>query len=99
MPWAASPRSRSARAASAAGSRPPAGASSTGSARPARWPRTCAPLGLTPGLEGKRVVVQGLGNVGYHAAKFLSEDGGAVIVGAVEYEGAISKPDGIDVEA
>ena len=56
-------------------------------------------LGLERGLEGKRVVVQGLGNVGYHAAKFLSEEGGAVIVGAVEYEGAISKPDGIDVEA
>jgi glutamate dehydrogenase (NAD(P)+) len=56
-------------------------------------------LGLEPGLEGKRVVVQGLGNVGYHAAKFLTEDGGAVLVGAVEYEGAISKPDGIDVEA
>ena len=56
-------------------------------------------LGLTPGLEGKRVVVQGLGNVGYHAAKFLQEDGGAIIVGVVEYEGAISKPDGIDVEA
>ena len=30
-------------------------------------------LGLTPGLEGKRVVVQGLGNVGYHAAKFCHE--------------------------
>ncbi len=57
------------------------------------------PLGLERGLEGKRVVVQGLGNVGYHAAKFLQEDGGAVIVGAVEYEGAISKPDGIDVES
>jgi glutamate dehydrogenase (NAD(P)+) len=57
------------------------------------------PLGLSAGLEGKRVVVQGLGNVGYHAAKFLQEEGGAVIVGAVEYEGAISKPDGIDVEA
>jgi glutamate dehydrogenase (NAD(P)+) len=56
-------------------------------------------LGLSPGLEGKRVVVQGLGNVGYHAAKFMQEDGGAVIVGAVEYEGSISKPDGIDVEA
>jgi glutamate dehydrogenase (NAD(P)+) len=55
-------------------------------------------IGLSPGLEGKRVVVQGLGNVGYHAAKFLQEDGGAIIVGAVEYEGAISKPDGIDVE-
>jgi glutamate dehydrogenase (NAD(P)+) len=56
-------------------------------------------LGLERGLEGKRVVVQGLGNVGYHAAKFLQEDGGTVIVGAVEYEGAISKPDGIDVES
>jgi len=56
-------------------------------------------LDLTPGLEGKRVVIQGLGNVGYHAAKFLQEDGGALIVGAIEYEGAISKPGGIDVEA
>jgi len=56
-------------------------------------------LGLAAGIEGKRVVVQGLGNVGYHAAKFLQEDGGATIVGAVEYEGAISQPSGIDVEA
>jgi glutamate dehydrogenase (NAD(P)+) len=56
-------------------------------------------LGLEPGLEGKRVVVQGLGNVGYHAAKFITEEGGAVLVGAVEFEGAIAKPDGIDVEA
>jgi glutamate dehydrogenase (NAD(P)+) len=55
-------------------------------------------LGLSPGLEGKTFVVQGLGNVGYHAAKFLSEDGGAILVGVLEYEGAISKPDGIDVE-
>jgi len=56
-------------------------------------------LGLSPGLEGKRVVVQGLGNVGYHTAKFLQEDGGAVIVGAIEHEGAIAKRNGIDVEA
>jgi glutamate dehydrogenase (NAD(P)+) len=56
------------------------------------------PLDLMPGLEGKRVVVQGLGNVGFHAAKFLEEEGGAVIVGLVEYEGAISKPGGIHVE-
>lgn len=54
-------------------------------------------LGLTPGLEGKRVVVQGLGNVGYHAAKFLQE-GGAVIVGLAEYEGAIYNPKGFDVD-
>ncbi len=56
------------------------------------------PLGLTPGLEGKRVIVQGLGNVGYHSAKFLSEFG-ALIVGLCEYEGAIYNPGGLDVEA
>jgi glutamate dehydrogenase (NAD(P)+) len=55
-------------------------------------------LGLGPGLRGKRVVVQGLGNVGYHAAKFLQE-GGAILVGLAEYEGAIYNPDGLDVEA
>ncbi|MBW1687656.1 MAG: Glu/Leu/Phe/Val dehydrogenase [Deltaproteobacteria bacterium] len=55
-------------------------------------------LGLSPLIDGKRVVIQGLGNVGYHAAKFLQEDGGAVIVGVSEYEGAISKPDGIVIE-
>ncbi len=54
-------------------------------------------LGLTPGLEGKRVVVQGLGNVGYHAAKYLQE-GGAVLVGLAEYEGAIYNRDGLDLE-
>jgi glutamate dehydrogenase (NAD(P)+) len=54
-------------------------------------------LGLTPGLKGKRVVVQGLGNVGYHAAKFL-EEGGAIIVGIAEREGAIHAPNGLDLE-
>ena len=56
------------------------------------------PLGLTPGLVGKRVVVQGLGNVGYHVAKFCQE-GGAVLVGLAEYEGAIANPNGLDLEA
>jgi len=55
-------------------------------------------LGLSRGLEGKRIVVQGLGNVGYHAAKFLQE-GGAIIVGVAEYEGAIHDPKGLDVDA
>ena len=54
-------------------------------------------LGLTRGLSGKRVVVQGLGNVGYHAAKFL-EEGGAIIVGIAEREGAIHDPKGLDLE-
>lgn len=54
-------------------------------------------LGLSAGLEGKTVVVQGFGNVGYHAAKFLDE-GGAVVVGIAEYEGAVHRPEGLDVE-
>ena len=54
-------------------------------------------LGLTPGLSGKRVIVQGLGNVGYHAAKFL-EEGGAVVVGIAEREGAIHNPKGLELE-
>lgn len=54
-------------------------------------------LGLTPGLEGKRVVVQGLGNVGYHAARFLQE-GGAVLVGLAEIEGAIYDPEGLALQ-
>jgi len=53
--------------------------------------------GLSPGLAGKRVVIQGLGNVGYHAAKFLQE-GGAVLVGLAEYEGAIANPEGLEVD-
>ncbi len=54
-------------------------------------------LGLTTGLEGKRVVVQGLGNVGYYAAKFLRE-AGAILVGLAEYEGAIHNPQGLDLD-
>ncbi|MBX2931765.1 MAG: Glu/Leu/Phe/Val dehydrogenase [Chitinophagaceae bacterium] len=54
-------------------------------------------LGLTTGIEGKTVVVQGLGNVGYHSAKFFRE-GGAKVVSIAEYEGAIYKEDGINEE-
>jgi glutamate dehydrogenase (NAD(P)+) len=55
-------------------------------------------LGLSPGLEGKRIVVQGLGNVGYYAAQFCVA-GGCILVGVAEYEGSISNPKGIDLEA
>ncbi len=54
------------------------------------------PLGLSTGLEGKRIVVQGLGNVGSHAAIFLQE-AGAIIIGIAEREGAIRNPNGLDV--
>ena len=54
-------------------------------------------VGLPLGVEGKKVAVQGLGNVGYHSAKFF-QDAGAVIVGLAEYEGAISNENGLDVD-
>ncbi|WP_315824817.1 glutamate dehydrogenase [Paraflavitalea speifideaquila] len=55
-------------------------------------------LGMSVGVEGKRVVVQGLGNVGYHSAKFFQE-AGAKIVGLAEFEGSIWNNDGLDVDA
>ncbi|MEP1142587.1 MAG: Glu/Leu/Phe/Val dehydrogenase [Henriciella sp.] len=64
-----------------------------------RHPDDVAEAGLSGSLDGKKVVVQGLGNVGYHAAKFLSEEDGAKIVGVVERDGAIFDPKGINVEA
>ncbi len=54
-------------------------------------------LKLTAGIEGKKVIIQALGNVGYHSAKFL-QAAGAVIVGIAEYEGAIFDPKGLDVD-
>lgn len=55
-------------------------------------------LGLTTGVKGKRVCVQGLGNVGYHSALFFQQ-AGAIIVGLAEYEGAIWSNEGLDVDA
>jgi glutamate dehydrogenase (NAD(P)+) len=55
-------------------------------------------LGLTPGIVGKRVVVQGLGNVGYHIARCCFE-GGCIITAIAEYEGAIASDDGLDPDA
>ncbi|AXI41706.1 Glu/Leu/Phe/Val dehydrogenase [Sulfitobacter sp. SK011] len=55
--------------------------------------------GLTGKLKGKRVVVQGLGNVGYHAAKFLSEEDGCIVTSIIERDGALHDEDGLNVEA
>jgi glutamate dehydrogenase (NAD(P)+) len=52
-------------------------------------------LGLATGLEGKRVIVQGLGNVGYHAAVALRERG-ALVTGIAEYNGGILNTKGLD---
>jgi len=50
-------------------------------------------------LEGKRIILQGFGKVGYHAAKFLQEEDGALIVGILESDGAILSEKGFKVEA
>ena len=55
------------------------------------------PLGFKAGLAGKRVIVQGLGNVGYWTAKFIQE-GGGILIGLAEREGAIYSDSGLDVE-
>ena len=55
--------------------------------------------GLSGTLDGKRVVVQGLGNVGYHAAKFLNEEDGSKITGIIEHDGGLFNEGGLDVEA
>lgn len=55
-------------------------------------------LGMSTGVAGKKVVVQGLGNVGYHSAKFFQE-AGSKVVALAEFEGAIYNNDGLDIDA
>lgn len=57
-----------------------------------------AKAGLTGTLDGKRIVVQGLGNVGFHAAKFLSEDDGSKIIAVIERDGAVVNTAGLNIE-
>ncbi len=64
-----------------------------------RHPEDVAVSGLSGSLEGKRIIVQGLGNVGYHAAKFLCGEDGALITAIIEHDGALIDEDGLDVEA
>ncbi|GLQ12508.1 glutamate dehydrogenase [Devosia yakushimensis] len=61
-------------------------------------PKDVERCGLSGGLDGLRVIVQGFGNVGYHAAKFLSEDG-CRIVAVIEHNGAIENSGGLDIDA
>jgi glutamate dehydrogenase (NAD(P)+) len=64
-----------------------------------RHPEDMAAAGLTGSLDGKRVIVQGLGNVGYHAASFLRDEDGCLITGIIERDGALVDPRGLDVDA
>ena len=64
-----------------------------------REPKDVDKAGLSGTLDGKRIIVQGLGNVGYHAAKFLREEDGSLITGIIERDGAIYNEGGLNVEA
>ena len=64
-----------------------------------RHPEDLKKARLSEGLEGKRVVIQGLGNVGYHAAKFLAEVDRVKVIGIVERDGVLINLDGFEVEA
>lgn len=52
---------------------------------------------LKPGIEGKKIILQGLGNVGFYSGKFCT-NGGGVIIGIAEREGGIYNLKGLDVE-
>ena len=64
-----------------------------------RHPEDIAKAKMAGSLDGKKIIVQGLGNVGYHAAKFLAAEDGSLITGIIERDGALLSPTGLDVEA
>lgn len=63
-----------------------------------RNPEDVKRASLEGDLAGKRIIIQGLGNVGYHTAKFLSEEDGAIIIGIIERDGALLSDKGLNVE-
>ena len=54
---------------------------------------------LAPSLEQQRIMIQGFGNVGYHAAKFLSEEEDSRITAIIEHKGSVINDEGIDIES
>lgn len=63
-----------------------------------REPLDIAKAGLKGGIDGKRIIIQGLGNVGYHAAKFLSQEDGAIITAVIERDGALLSDQGLNID-
>ncbi len=64
-----------------------------------RHPDAVKEANLSGGLGGKTVVVQGFGNVGYHASKFLSEEDGCKIIAVTNSKGVLVNEEGLDIEA
>ncbi|VDK43564.1 unnamed protein product [Dibothriocephalus latus] len=61
--------------------------------------KNCKACGLSsPGIAGKRCIVQGFGNVGMWSCTFLTE-AGAKIIGIIEWNVGLYNKDGIDIPA
>ena len=63
-----------------------------------KHPEDLKACGLQGALAGKRVAIQGFGNVGFHVAKFLSQEDGCRIIAVGDVDGGVMSPDGLDVE-
>ena len=63
-----------------------------------RHPDDVKAAGLSGGLIGKRVIIQGLGNVGYHAARLLDEEDSCKIIAIIERDGVLTNENGIRPE-
>lgn len=62
-----------------------------------RFKEDCDRLGLSMGLDGKRIAIQGFGNVGYHTAAFLSQEDGCRIVAIGDWDGCVANPSGLNI--
>jgi len=63
-----------------------------------RHPEDVQAANLEGDLDGKKMVIQGLGNVGYHAAKFLQEEDGVKVISVIERDGAVFSERGLNIE-
>jgi glutamate dehydrogenase (NAD(P)+) len=63
-----------------------------------KFPADIKACGLEGGLAGKRVAIQGFGNVGYHVAKLLSEEDGCRIVAVGDISGGLHDERGLKVD-
>jgi len=59
--------------------------------------KLCKQYHIEPGMKGKTMIIQGFGNVGYWAAKFMVTEG-VKITGIVEWNSAIYNEDGFDID-
>jgi glutamate dehydrogenase (NAD(P)+) len=57
----------------------------------------CAKYEISKGTQDKTFIVQGLGNVGSWASKFLCQSG-AKLIGVVEWNGSVYNENGLDIE-